>query len=164
MAPEPIARLPTLPLPREGPGARVFPKLADYWTLTNPDVNFLILITTFAGFRLAGVSAMSGGRVIVILHTLLGTLLVSGGAGTLNQFLERSFDAKMRRTARRPLASGRLKPPHVRSFGIGLSLAGTVYLALVVNVLSSLLAVIVLLAYLYVYTPSTLRTPLSTLF
>ena len=73
MAAEPIAVLLTMTLPRGSRAARVFPKLADYWALTKPDVNFLILITTFAGFRLAGVSAMSGGRVIVILRTLLGT-------------------------------------------------------------------------------------------
>ncbi len=81
----------------------------------------------------------------------------------MNQFLEHSFDAQMRRTARRPLPSGRLKPSRVRAFGIALSLAGAVYLALVANLLTSLLAVIALLGYLYLYTPSKRKTPLSTL-
>jgi heme o synthase len=147
-----------LPLPRANRAARLFARLADYWALTKPEVNFLILITTFAGLQLA-----SGGRLIMILHTLLGTLLVAGGASTLNQFLERSFDAQMRRTARRPLASGRLEPSHVRTFGAALSLAGAIYLALVVNVLTSLLAAIALLGYLYLYTPAKRKTPLSTL-
>ena len=98
-----------------------------------------------------------------LIHTLLGTLLVAAGTGTLNQFLERSFDAQMRRTARRPLASGRLKASHVLWFGISLSLAGTVYLALAVNVLASLLAVITLLSYLFLYTPLKRKTPLCTL-
>ena len=98
-----------------------------------------------------------------LIHTLLGTLLVAGGTGTLNQFLERSFDAQMRRTARRPLASGRLKASHVLCFGISLSLAGTVYLALAVNVLASLLALVTLLSYLFLYTPLKRKTPLCTL-
>jgi heme o synthase len=147
-----------LPLPRASRSARLFAQLADYWALTKPEVNFLILITTFAGFQLA-----SGGRLMMILHTLLGTLLVAGGASALNQFLERSFDAQMRRTARRPLASGRLEPSHVRAFGTALSLAGTIYLVLVVNVLTSLLAAIALLGYLYLYTPAKRKTPLCTL-
>src|ERR1700676_2251409 len=87
--------------------------LGDYWALTKPEVNFLILITTFAGFYLAPAPAAAVFRALPLIHTLLGTLLVAGGTGTLNQFIERSFDAQMRRTARRPLASGRLKASHV---------------------------------------------------
>src|SRR5580698_11466270 len=77
--------------------------LADYWALTKPEVNFLILITTFVGFYLA---SLSYGRFssVGLLNTLLGTLLVASGTGTLNQYLERKFDAQMRRTARRPAA------------------------------------------------------------
>jgi protoheme IX farnesyltransferase len=92
-----------------------------------------------------------------------GTLLVAGGTGALNQFIERFFDAKMRRTARRPLASGRIDASHAFWFGIGLSLAGTVYLVLAVNALASLLAAITLLTYLFVYTPLKRKTPLCTL-
>src|SRR2546430_3335703 len=74
--------------------------LADYWTLTKPEVNFLILITTFAGFYLA--SPASHWRILMLFNTLLGTMLVASGAGTLNQYIERRFDAQMRRTAGRP--------------------------------------------------------------
>jgi len=143
--------------------ADLYATLSDYWALTKPEVNFLILITTFAGFYLAPAVAIGGLRAFLIIHTLLGTLLVASGAGTLNQFLERSFDAQMRRTARRPLASGRLKASHVLCFGISLSLAGTIYLALAVNFLASLLAVITLLSYLFLYTPLKRKTPLCTL-
>jgi len=143
--------------------ADFYATLSDYWALTKPEVNFLILITTFAGFYLAPSVASGGFRAFLIVHTLLGTLLVASGAGTLNQFLERSFDAQMRRTARRPLASGRLKASHVLCFGISLSLAGTVYLALAVNFLASLLAVVTLLSYLFLYTPLKRKTPLCTL-
>jgi heme o synthase len=137
--------------------------LGDYWALTKPEVNFLILVTTFAGFYLAPTPSSGGFRALLIIHTLLGTLLVAGGTATLNQFLERFFDAQMRRTSRRPVASGRIQPSHALWFGIPLSLAGTLYLALAVNVLASLLALATLLSYLFLYTPLKRKTPLCTL-
>jgi heme O synthase-like polyprenyltransferase len=137
--------------------------LGDYWALTKPEVNFLILVTTFAGFHLASNPGSGEFRIMPIIHTLLGTLLVASGTGTLNQFIERSFDAQMRRTARRPLASGRIRPSHALWFGISSSLAGTVYLALAVNGLASLLALTTLLSYLFLYTPLKRKTPLCTL-
>jgi protoheme IX farnesyltransferase len=126
-------------------------------------VNFLILVTTFAGFYLASKPGSDGFRILPALHTLLGTLLVASGTGTLNQYLERVFDAQMRRTARRPLASGRIESSHALWFGISLSLAGAVYLAVAVNVLASLLALVTLLSYLFLYTPLKRKTPLCTL-
>jgi heme o synthase len=137
--------------------------LADYWALTKPEVNFLILITTFAGFYLGSKPGAGGFQVWQIIHTLLGTLLVAGGTATLNQFLERLFDAQMRRTSRRPVASGRIEASHALCFGISLSLAGTVYLALAVNVLACLLALVTLLTYLFLYTPLKRKTPLCVL-
>jgi protoheme IX farnesyltransferase len=142
---------------------RLSAAISDYWALTKPEVNFLILITTFAGFYLASTAGLGGFRILLALNTLLGTLLVAGGTGTLNQFLERSFDAQMRRTARRPVASGRIKASHALRFGISLSLVGVVYLALAVNLLVSLLAVSTLLSYLFLYTPLKRKTPLCTL-
>jgi heme o synthase len=137
--------------------------LGDYWALTKPEVNFLILITTFAGFYLASKPGSGGFRILPAVHTLLGTLLVASGTATLNQFLERFFDAQMRRTSRRPVASGRIKPSHALWFGISLSVAGAVYLALAVNVLASFLAVGTLLSYLFLYTPLKRKTPLCVL-
>ena len=142
---------------------RLFAAIPDYWGLTKPEVNLLILITTFAGFYLALGTKPHGFPVTLALHTLLGTLLMAGGTGTLNQFIERSFDAQMRRTARRPLASGRLKASHAFWFGIASSVVGAVYLALAVNVLASSLAVVTLLSYLFLYTPLKRKTPLCTL-
>jgi len=137
--------------------------LADYWALTKPEVNFLIAITTFAGFCLARPTLSGPFPFLLLFHSLLGTLLVAGGTGTLNQYLERHFDAQMRRTARRPVASGRIEPSHALGFGISLSLAGTVYLALAVNGLSSWLALVTLLSYLFLYTPLKRHTPLCML-
>jgi heme o synthase len=142
---------------------RLFAAIPDYWGLTKPEVNLLILITTFAGFYLAPGSSPGGFRILLALHTLFGTLLVAGGTATLNQFLERDFDAHMRRTARRPIASGRIEASHAFWFGVSLSVAGIAYLALAVNVLASLLAVVTLLSYLFLYTPLKRKTSLCTL-
>ena len=80
--------------------------LADYWSLTKPEVNFLILITTFVGFYLGCADEGHNFSFLGLFNTLSGTLLVASGTATLNQYVERGFDAKMRRTARRPAAAG----------------------------------------------------------
>jgi protoheme IX farnesyltransferase len=136
--------------------------LSDYWALTKPEVNFLILITTSVGFYLA---SASDGRFsfVRLFNTLLGTLLVASGTGTLNQYLERHFDAQMRRTARRPAAAGRLTPSAVLAFGTALAMTGSIYLAIAVNLLASTLAALTVLTYLFVYTPLKRKTPLCVL-
>jgi len=142
------------------PGASV---LADYWALTKPDVNLLILITTAAGFCLAHSFHLVGFPVFLLVHTLAGTLLVAGGTATLNQYVERRFDAQMRRTKRRPLAAGRIEPSRALWFALALSVIGTIYLAAAVNLLASSLAVLTLSSYLLLYTPLKRKTPLCTL-
>ena len=136
---------------------------ADYWALTKPDVNLLILITTAAGFCLALPAHLVAFPILLLVHTLAGTLLVASGTATLNQYVERRFDAQMRRTKRRPLAAGRIEPSRALWFGILLSVSGAVYLAAAVNLLASLLAVLTLLSYLLIYTPLKRKTPLCTL-
>ena len=137
--------------------------LVDYWTLTKPEVNFLILITTYAGFCLGCDRAGNQFSFLALFNTLLGILLVASGTATLNQYIERTFDAQMRRTARRPAAAGRLEPAAVLAFGIVLSTAGCIYLALAVNLLASLLSLLTLLSYLFLYTPLKRRTALCIL-
>ena len=136
--------------------------LSDYWALTKPEVNFLILITTFVGFYLASASdrrfSFAG-----LFNTLLGTLLVASGTGSLNQYLERKFDVQMRRTARRPAAAGRLTPSAVLAFGAALAAVGSLYLVIAVNLLASALATLTLLSYLFVYTPLKRITPMCVL-
>ena len=138
-------------------------RLSDYWMLTKPEINFLIAITTGAAFCVGSPAAIAHFPWVLLFHTLLGTAIVASGAATLNQVIERRFDAQMRRTARRPLASGRINSSHALWFGISLSLFGIVYLALSVNVLASLLAALTLFSYLFLYTPLKRRTPLCTL-
>src|SRR6202051_217229 len=136
--------------------------MVDYWTLTKPEVNSLIAVATFTGFYLGCPTHPQGFPFWLLIHTLLGTLLVASGTSTLNQYVERRFDAQMRRTARRPLAAGRLDPSSALWFGILLSFAGGIYLAVAVNALASLLAVLTLVSYLALYTPLKRKTPLCT--
>jgi heme o synthase len=135
-------------------------KFRDYYTLTKPEVNLLILMTTSAGYYLG---SRGNFRVVGLISTLVGTLLVASGTATLNQWMERVWDGQMRRTAARPLPSGRLKAREALLFGILLSVAGGSYLALAVNALSALLAISTVLSYLLVYTPLKRKTPLCTL-
>jgi len=144
-------------------GARVYSALADYWALTKPEINFLIAIATFAGFCLDRPTGFREFPLLLLIHTLLGTLLVASGTGTLNQYIERRFDAQMRRTARRPLAAGRMRPSKAFWFGIALSVAGAVYLAVAANFLASGLAIATLVSYLFLYTPLKRKTPFCTL-
>jgi protoheme IX farnesyltransferase len=148
---------------RENRAATFFSTVSDYWALTKPEVNFLILITTFAGFYLASTSGSVNFHPLLAFHTLLGTLLVAGGTAALNQALECSFDRQMRRTARRPVAAGRIRLSHAFIFGISLALAGTLYLRIEVNGLACLLAIITLATYLFLYTPLKRVTPLCIL-
>lgn len=136
-------------------------KLKDYYILTKPEVNLLILMTTSAGYYLASRGPM---KISGLVNTLVGTLLVASGTATLNQWMERFWDGQMRRTASRPLPSGRLTAGEALRFGLLLSVAGGLYLAVAVNGLSALLATSTLLSYLFVYTPLKRKTPLCTLF
>lgn len=135
-------------------------KLRDYYTLTKPEVNLLILMTTSAGYYLACRGPL---HVFGLVNTLIGTLLVASGTATLNQWMERVWDGQTRRTASRPLPSGRVSPLEACLFGIALSIAGCLYLLLAVNGFAALLALSTLLSYLLIYTPLKRKTPLCTL-
>lgn len=134
-------------------------KLRDYYALTKPEVNLLVLMTTAAGYYLASRGPMHWGG---LANTLAGTLLVASGTATLNQWMERVWDAQMRRTANRPLPSGRVSAHEAFAFGILQSIVGGMYLVLTVNVFAAALAISTLLSYLLVYTPLKRKTPLCT--
>jgi protoheme IX farnesyltransferase len=137
--------------------------LFDYWELTKPEINFLIAITAAAGFWIGSPAASPHFPWMPFIHTLLGTVFVASGAATLNQLIELQYDAQMRRTARRPLASGRIAPLRALWFGVFLSVFGVAYLVISTNAFASLLATLTLLSYLFVYTPLKRITPLCTL-
>src|SRR5437588_3528585 len=123
-------------------------KLRCYYTLSKPEVNLLILMTTSAGYYL---SSRGPVRILGLINTLIGTLLVASGTATLNQWMERGWDGQMRRTANRPLPAHRIRSSEAFLFGIILSVSGAAYLALLVNGLASLLATATLLSYLLIY-------------
>jgi protoheme IX farnesyltransferase len=146
----------TIPLP----AARANGSFADYVALTKPRLNFLVVATSAAGYYLGGPSRPD---VVSMTQAVCGTALVAGGAAVLNQLYERDTDALMRRTRLRPLPDGRVSPGDARTFGVALSLAGLVLLAVRANWLSAGLALATLVVYLAVYTPMKRRTSLSTL-
>ncbi len=119
----------------------------------------LVLLTTVVGFYLGVRGPVD---YFLLIHTLLGTALVAGGAAALNQLIEREHDAKMRRTEDRPLPAGRLQPETVLIFGGILSIVGLAYLAWKVNLLTSVLGIVTLISYLFVYTPLKRVTSLNT--
>lgn len=133
---------------------------AAYLALTKPDVSFLVVLTTAAGFYMGTRGPLDLGR---LAGTVLGTTLVAAGTSALNHYFERATDAKMRRTASRPLPSGQLQPTEALWFGVGLAAAGTLYLALAVGALASLLGLATCISYLGAYTPLKKRTTLATL-
>ena len=118
--------------------------------LVKARLTLLVLLTTCVGFYLGARGAVDGWRMF---HALCGTALVAAGAAALNQLLERDYDAKMRRTASRPLPSGRLQPATVALFGGVCSVAGLAYLAAAVNPLTSVLGAVTSISYLFIYTP-----------
>ena len=132
----------------------------DLVALTKPRLNLLVLLTTLAGLYLA---APGGVPMGLLIHTLVGSALVAGGAAALNQVLEHRTDALMARTARRPVPSGRLGIPESAWFGVFLSVAGVAELWLGANAVAAAVAAITHLSYVAIYTPLKTRTSLSTL-
>jgi protoheme IX farnesyltransferase len=133
--------------------------LAVYADLVKARLTLLVLITTLVGFYIGWQGAMD---YLLMFHALLGTALVASGAAALNQLFEREYDARMRRTASRPLPSGRLQPVTVMLFGGICSLVGTIYLAWLVNPLTAVLGAVSLISYLFIYTPLKRLTWLNT--
>lgn len=144
------------PVARETPSRS---KILDYLELMKPELTSLSTLTALCGFYLATRGHFDWW---LFLHTALGTLCVGGGAGALNQYMERYYDAMMKRTERRPLPSGRLNPITVLVFGTMLSIVGMFQLTFLVNPLTGFLAFITFTTYLFLYTPLKRVTPLST--
>src|SRR6266511_1832085 len=102
-------------------------RAAAYVELTKPRITFLIVLTSAAGFFLGSRAAVN---YLTFAHAMIGIGLLSSGLATLNQFMERDLDGLMRRTAERPLPSGRLFPFESLWFGVALTLSAELYLAL----------------------------------
>jgi protoheme IX farnesyltransferase len=136
--------------------------MRDYAELTKARITTLIVLTAWCGYffgaRKMGVSSFSWS----LLQALLGIALVSSGTAALNEVLESSVDARMKRTALRPLPSGRMTRAHAIIVGLGLTLGGSVYLAIFANLLTGLLVFLTALVYLAAYTPLKKVSPVCT--
>jgi heme o synthase len=121
--------------------------LSDYVELTKPKVQSLLLLTTIATMYVAG----DPSPVLVAL-TCLGGYLSAGGAGAVNHFLDRDIDARMARTASRPIPAGRVQPRAALVFGCALAALSLLELSLAVNPLAAALSFAGFLGYVFVYT------------
>jgi protoheme IX farnesyltransferase len=145
----------TLPVSRRWSGA-----FADYAALTKPRLNFLVVLTSAAGYYLG---SNTDPALVPMAQAVAGTALVAGGAAVLNQLYERDTDRLMRRTRMRPLPDGRVAPHDAALFGAVLSAAGIGLLAFATNPLAALLALATLVIYVAVYTPLKRRSAIATL-
>ena len=143
-----------------GERVRVRRRTVDFLLLTKPRVVLMVLVTTFVGFQVASPGSPDPLRLV---QTLIGTWLAAAGASALNQYLEVDVDGRMERTRRRPLPDRRLQMGEAGWFGLGLTLAGPVYLALTVNWLSAAVVALSAASYLLAYTPLKRRTSLCTI-
>ena len=134
--------------------------LLDLWDLVKPEITLLVALSALAGFLLGSTAEIDG---VVLTCTVLGVVLASAGSGALNHYLERHADALMKRTARRPIPSGRVSPAPVLGLGAGLVATALALLAFSVNLLTAGLALATTLTYLFVYTPLKSKTRLNTI-
>ena len=132
----------------------------DFVTLTKPRLNLLVLVTTLGGLYLA---SPEGVATSLLVHTLVGTALVAGGAAALNQVWERDTDRLMRRTSGRPLPQGRLGVNQGTWFGVLLTSIGLVELTFGANSMAAAVALATSASYVLAYTPLKTRTSLATL-
>ena len=142
------------------PRPRILSRTIDYLALTKPELTGLSVLTALCGFYLGTPGPIDYWR---FFHVALGTALVGGGAGALNQFIERGYDALMKRTERRPLPAGRLQPLEGLIFGCVASMLGIIDLCLFTNILTGFLAAATFATYIFLYTPLKRITPYSTL-
>jgi protoheme IX farnesyltransferase len=123
--------------------------LSDYIALTKPRLNFLVVLTSAAGYYLGARSSID---LVRMIEAVAGTALVAGGAAVLNQVYERDTDKLMRRTRMRPLPDGRVTTTEAGIWGLALSLAGLAWLIVATNLVAAGLALVTLFVYLIVYT------------
>lgn len=134
-------------------------RAADFLELTKPRIAVMVLVTVAVGYTLG---CEGNWQLAVLLPTLIGVALVASGSSALNQYLERFTDAKMPRTADRPLPSGRLTPAEVLLFGAMCGVVGTLWLVVTVNLLTALLTLGTLAMYVGLYTPLKKQTSICT--
>ena len=121
--------------------------VSDYVEMTKPRVQSLLLFTTVSTMLVAGEPSLS-----LVVLTCIGGYLSAGGAGAVNHWYDRDIDASMKRTADRPVASGRVAPTAALVYGLTLAALAVVLLAVTVNPLAAALSFSGFLGYTLVYT------------
>jgi protoheme IX farnesyltransferase len=121
--------------------------VSDYFEMTKPRVQSLLLFTTVTTMYVAGDPSLG-----LVALTCLGGALSAGGAGAINHVIDRDIDRTMQRTANRPVASGRISPAAGMTFGVILGVAAFVLFTSTVNLLAAVLSLSGLLGYVFVYT------------
>ncbi len=141
------------------PRPAVLSRVRDYVELTKPRIAVLELVVV-----LAAVVVATWGQPdpLVALHAMVGTLLVAASASSANQWIERRLDARMTRTADRPLPAGRLSPGEALAFAAVTLVLGTIYLAFFVNLAALGWALATWLVYVAAYTPLKTASPANT--
>lgn len=134
-------------------------KLAAYYELTKPRIAFMLVLTSAAGFYLG---SDAGFNWLLFANSMIGILLLAFGVATLNQFIERRTDKLMERTATRPLPTKKITPTEALIFGVSLTVVAEIYLAFLVNGLTAILGLIVVVGYVFLYTPLKTKTSAST--
>jgi protoheme IX farnesyltransferase len=142
------------------PASATRSRAADFFALTKPRLNFLVVITAGVGYYLGAGRDL---HLMKIVEAVAGTALVAGGAAGLNQVYERETDSLMWRTRKRPVAAGRLTVNESTVFSLALAGAGLAMLAAGANLLAAVLALLTLVSYNAVYTPMKRRSQLATL-
>src|SRR5258708_27182918 len=137
----------TFPQTLARPQTSVRTLVADYFELTKPKVQSLLLLTTVTTMEVAGSPSVSK-----VALTCLGGYLSAGGAGAVNHYWDRDIDARMARTASRPIPAGRVAPRAALGFGFVLAALSFAELALLVNLLAASLALVGSAGYVGVYT------------
>lgn len=139
----------------------------DLVALTKPRVTVIVVATMLGGAwvanRFAREQGLTGVSPGVVMLSLLATVLVVGGANTLNMYLERDTDGLMARTKNRPLPAGRISPRLALWFGLAISALSLVLFGLAVNMTTTLLGAFALFSYVLIYTPLKRKTTLALL-
>ena len=134
--------------------------IADYKELLKPGITGFVVVMAAASYLMAADRTFDW---LTLLGLMAGTGLTAGGAGALNHALERRHDAKMARTASRPVASGRLGAVSATVYGVTCAVLGAIALAFTTNALTTGLAILTVVLYVLVYTPLKRRTVHNTL-
>ncbi len=152
------------PAPAPAPAPASFSR-EDFMTLTKARLSALVVVTTFAGFVLASGSRAFTDSALLwrLVHCIAGTTLTAFGAAVFNQLMEMGPDAKMQRTAGRPLPAEKLPPAAAFVLGWVLCALGIMHLGVKVNTEAAAMAVLTLVTYLFIYTPMKRRSVLNTL-